>query len=183
MFCFIHKWFISRRQDTGKSLPGFVTRHLAGCDECRDFDRLSSSLANRLSQDARALIRQQDSFLNERISSALAAAGNRVSQPFKARPRRNPLLAPIPLFAAALLVLAAVTGIILQTIQDRHPGPDLDRSFGAVDFEIGETSLVDIAGQVESPMEREMAALENTMKSAAGFIKDCLDIKISPTGE
>ncbi len=184
MFCFIHKWFVSRSLDTGESLPGFVVRHLAGCAECRNFERLSGSLANRLSQDAQALIRQHDDFLNERINSALAAgAGKRVTQPFKASPRRNPLLAPVPLLAAALLVIAVITGIIWQTIGDGQPGPGRERSLIAADFEIGKTSLVEIAGRVQSPMAREMTALENTVKSAAGFIEECLDLKISPPGE
>jgi hypothetical protein len=184
MFCIIHKWFISRRQDTGKGLPGFAARHLAKCEECRDFDRLSSSLASRLSHDAQALLRQHDSLLNERISSALdTAAGEKLLQPFKAKPRRSPLLSPLPLLAAAILVLAFVTGIIWHTILDRRPGLDPERLIGAADFDIGESSLVDIAGRVESPMAKEIAALENTMKSAAGFIKECLDIKITPTAE
>lgn len=180
MFCFFHKWFISRTLDVGNRLPGFVSRHLGHCRECRDFYRLSGSLAPRLSHDAAEFLLERKDLLDERINSALASRREpeQNREPVFNR-RRTPLFAPVPLLAAALLVLAVAIGLILQTIPPGTTGNDQNPFSSLSEIRLGKTSLPEIIGRVESPIESEMTGLKQTVNSATEFLLSCLDIKIN----
>ncbi len=169
MLCFVYKWLISRALDSGKKLPNLAARHLNRCQECRHFARLSESLASKLTL-AGAVFRQGNHHvLNEKIISAL------VTQPI---PRSTPKgrFLPIPAFAAALVTLAAVVGIILlQVIPLPAPGPDKSLLNDLPRIAATKPPLQEIVGLIESPMETEMLGLEKSMKSALEHLLSCLN--------
>lgn len=176
MLCVIHKWFVSRSLDTGKTLPGFVSSHLRHCSGCRDFHHLSGTLSRRLVQDAEIFLLERDEFLNERINTALTAK----PKPVVVK-RRNPAQIFVPAFAAALFVFVVAMGVILQNSKGRAPGTDPNPLTGLSELVPGKTaSLPEIVGRLETPMESEMSGLKKSVDSAAKFLISCLDIKINP---
>ena len=48
MLCTLSRWMISRTEDTGKTLPRIVERHVRRCGACGDHARSSTSLSSRL---------------------------------------------------------------------------------------------------------------------------------------
>jgi len=177
MVCFIYKWFISRALDLGQGLPGFVTRHIHRCKTCREFSHLSEMLNQGLVKGASQFLREskRDDSLNEKILSALAA------KPGLVLPKRRTFLSaafPVPVLAAAVVVLVATIGIILQTIPSRVLNTGQDLMNGLSEFGIKKTSLQDIVGRVESPLEAEMQELKQSVNSAAEFLISNLDIRI-----
>ena len=88
MWCFIHKWNISRAIDSGKPPAGLTKRHLDRCASCREFSRLSGDLEKRLATDAAALIEGADSSLAGRVMPTAAVGGPVESlSPAPSRPR------------------------------------------------------------------------------------------------
>jgi hypothetical protein len=171
----INKWFISRSSDTGKKLPGFVTRHLRSCSGCQKFSRLSGLLAQRLIRDGGVLLRERDDLLNERINSSLGPEPRPIITM-----KRKPFHIFVPAFAAALFILVVAMGVILQ---NTHPGPTLPGQnplTGLSGLVSGNATLPELVRRVESPMESEMSGLKQTVNSAAKFLISCLDIKITP---
>lgn len=179
MFCFIYKWYISRALDLGKGLPGFVTRHLRDCSACREFSRLSQTLDRGLVQDASQFLqkghRNDPDPLSEKIIAALPAR----PLPLRAKKRHFlPALFPAPVLAAAVIVAAVSIGIIFLTNPANVPGPAQNLINGLTELGIGKTSLPDIAGRVESPIETEILELKQSVDSAAEFLIANLDIKL-----
>lgn len=181
MFCFIYKRLISRYLDMGNSrgeMPAFVARHVRRCDTCRKFHRLSQSLGRRLVADRSRFLRGSKNVdsLNEKIISAL------VTTPVPT-PRRRPVggrfRLPVPVMAAALVVLVVTLGIIFQ-VGVRAPGAGEDMAIGLEAIDFNKISLPEIVGRVESPIEAEMNSLKQSMKSAAEFISSVVDVELGP---
>ena len=182
MFCNIYKWLISRSLDSGKGVPGIVSRHLGRCRGCREFSRLSQSLDRKLVGDASRFLQKStvNDSLNKKIILALA-----VKQPPVKFQRRRFLAAPVPALAAAVIVLAVAVGIILQTVTGpvKAPGTTNDIINDLSEFSIIDASFREAVGGIESPMETEIHELKQTLNSAAEFIISGLDIKIDQETE
>lgn len=175
MFCFIYKWMISRALDSYSGgpgeklrLPGVVTRHMRRCSSCGEFARLSGSFVHRLVQDGPGFLGGSNEPLDEKIISALAAEPRPVR-----RPRRKwlpRLSVPVPALAAALAVIVVAMGIILRVVPtapgiSENPINDLGKSL---------PKLEEILGSVESPIEKEMRSVGESIESAGEFLLACL---------
>ncbi|MGB7294871.1 MAG: hypothetical protein WBC70_04715, partial [Candidatus Aminicenantales bacterium] len=79
MWCFIHRWEISRAIDSGKPPAALTRRHLEKCASCRDFSRLSEEIGKRLAADASALIGSADASPAGRVRPALPATASTAS--------------------------------------------------------------------------------------------------------
>ena len=171
MFCFLYKWMISWRLDSGKALPGFINRHINRCGTCREFARVSASLGSRLVEDAGKFLQPPGNALEEKIISALD------TNPL---PRftsgRKFSFRPIPALAAAMVVVVVIIGIYIQI---SSPSPVNDNIF---QVDLSETVFVknplEVIEQVESPIESEMNSLGQSIHSAAKSLVSSLDFKI-----
>lgn len=54
MICAIVRWLVSRELDEGRPIPAFARRHAERCDACRSFRLACTTLAARLTGEARA---------------------------------------------------------------------------------------------------------------------------------
>ncbi len=170
MFCFIYKWMVSRSHDRGKSLSGLAVRHMDRCSECRDFARFSQSLSAGLRRDAQEFLRGGDNSLDEKITAALTAE----HMPQRI-PRRRCL--PAPALAAALAIILVATALLFKVIPEKTPGNPFTVGLpGPIDTT---NVLQDIVGRVESPIEKEMRSLEQSVKSAVQSLLSGLDPKIT----
>lgn len=175
MFCFIYKWMISWALDSGKRLPGVVSRHIDRCSTCREFARLSGFLAARLTQDAPGFLQKNhdtDDRLNIRISSAL---DTKAAPQLKRRPHIN--FIPKPALAAALVLLAVAIAVIFRVIPFTSPAPG-ERSINDLPESVTVKKPLQIIEKIESPIESEMRSLGQSINSAAKFLVSRLDIKI-----
>ena len=175
MFCFVYKWIISWKLDSGKGLPGVVNRHIDRCGNCREFARLSGFLATRLKQDAPGFLQRNhdtNDSLNIKIASALET--NTPTQ-LTRKPRFNFMLKPA--LAAALVVLAVAIAAIFQVIPFNAPAPG-ERSIKDLSESVTVKAPLQILEKVESPIESEMRSLGQSINSAAKFLVSRLDIKI-----
>ncbi|MCK4760573.1 MAG: hypothetical protein KAW12_00140 [Candidatus Aminicenantes bacterium] len=179
MFCSIYKLLISQAEDTGKGLPGFVTRHLHRCDDCREFSRVSVSLTHRLTEEAGEFFQGRDKGLEERIISAVDR--ERKTQPVL---RRRPYFLPRPVLAATVLVLAVSLGIIFQVIPPGDAGTNnnLFNGLTVLELKLPEAPIEDIAVRVESPMTSELDGVKETVESGVKFIATVLDFNIPGAG-
>lgn len=175
MFCLIYKWIISWVLDSGKGLPGAVNRHIDRCSSCREFARLSGSLAARLTQDAPEFLQKShdtNEWLNIKISSALDT-----KTPTHSIRRQRFNFMPKPALAAALVLAAVVTAVIFLVIPSTTPTP-AGPSINDFSKPVTVKNPLNVVLQVESPIEAEMRSLEKSINSAAKFLVSCLDVKI-----
>lgn len=183
MFCFFYKWMISRSLDSRgreEQLPALAARHIRRCDTCREFHRLSLSLAGRLAQDGAVFLQSSKPTdpLNEKIITALAATP--APQARGATQRR--IRRPIPALAAALVVIAVAVGIIFQVFPGKGPVTNEDTPGGFPAFDLKSVSLPKIVNDLETPIETEMNNLGKAVKSAAQFVTSVVDIRIGGEG-
>jgi hypothetical protein len=52
MFCSLFKFLISSSMDSDRPFPNLVARHVARCDQCREFAELAGDLDEKLRTDA-----------------------------------------------------------------------------------------------------------------------------------
>ena len=175
MFCFIYKWMISWALDSGKRLPGVMSRHIDRCGNCREFARLSGFLAARLTEDAPGFLQKNhdtDDWLNIKISSAL---DTKTPPQLTRRPRFN--FMPKPALATALVLLAVAIAVIFRVIPLTAPAPG-GPSINELSKPVTVKNPLQIIEKVESPIESEMRSLGQSINSAAKFLVSRLDIKI-----
>ncbi|MFZ2055498.1 MAG: hypothetical protein WAU81_15015 [Candidatus Aminicenantales bacterium] len=176
MWCFIHKWKISRAIDSGKPPAGLTKRHLERCGSCREFSRLSGELEKRLAGDAAALIGSTDATLAGRVmpnmtaGSAVESLAPAPSQPKFFR------LRPVWAAAASLVI---VVGISLIWILTSHPAkmPPLDPLFKLA----GPRAYIESALQkAEAPYQEEVLEFKQALQSTADYLVSRLDVKLGP---
>ena len=175
MFCFIYKWIISWVLDSGKELPGAAKRHIDRCSGCREFARVSGSLAARLTQDAPGFLQKShdtNEWLNIKISSALDT-----KTPTHSTRRHRFNFMPKPALAAALVLVAVATAVIFLVSPFTAPAP-VRPSINDFSKPITVKIPLKVIQQVESPIESEMRSLGKSINSAAKFLVSCLDVKI-----
>jgi hypothetical protein len=173
MFCFVYKWIISWKLDSGKGLPGAANRHVERCSSCREFARLSGFLAAKLTQDAPGFLqRSHETYdsLNIKITSAL---DTKTPTQLTRRPRFNFMLKPA--LAAALVVLAVAIAAIFLVIPFTTPTPG-ERPINDLPEPVTVKNPLQVIQQVESPIESEMRSLGKSINSAAKFLVSRLDI-------
>ncbi len=176
MWCFIHKWNVSRTIDSGGPPAGLTRRHLEKCASCREFSRVSRDLEKRLAADAAALLESADTTLARRMMPS-ATAGRPVESlsPAPSRPRFIRLR---PVWAAAAS-LAIVVGIsLLWTVTQRSAKmPPLEPLFK---FDAPRAYLENALLKAESPYQEEIRELKQAAESTADYLLSRLDVKLGP---
>jgi hypothetical protein len=176
MWCFIHKWNISRAFDSGKLPTGLTRRHLEKCASCREFSQQSQDLEKRLAADASVLLGAADPSLAERMKSIVAAGGPIESiSPVPSRPKVTRLR---PVWAAAAS-LAVVIGVSLIWTVTSRPAkmPPLDPLF-KLD---GPRAYIESALQkAEAPYQKEVLELKQALESTADYLVSRLDVNLGP---
>jgi hypothetical protein len=158
MWCLWTKWFLSRFEDAGKSLPFWALRHLEHCEDCRSFQRLGRSL-EEFSDIALQL--QPDEKLNQRISGSL---DNMSAVPKQRSNFRSLRWKPAVIGASILFVVAM--GIVWLT------GPFNQRTSALGGFrDVDISPFQKLLRQVESPYEEEMTYLRQGLESVGTNIK------------
>ena len=97
MVCPLIKWLVSCSLDSGGPLPAFVTRHLGGCDSCREFASQAFAMEGRLSEDAQYVADPS------RLIPAMSLA------------QRRPRWQPAVILAACLLI--AIGQVALRRVE------------------------------------------------------------------
>jgi hypothetical protein len=176
MRCFFARRAISRAEDRGTKLPGWVERHAGRCGSCGEYARFTASLKARLAGERDAFLAAAPDFsLNE---AAWAAAGDRGTK--KRAPGRWFVLRPLPAAAGAFVVLAAGFVLFLvvgreapPTAQDHAAAAAAIRTLTAVP-----EGLQGALGDAESSLEKERKILERELSSAVEYLQARLNIKI-----
>jgi hypothetical protein len=177
MLCFIHKWAISRKLDTGKPLSRLTQRHLGHCETCRIFERLGEETARRLEGDAVMLLKAAKPSLNERLRRALNESGRPASAPSLSGVRRPQLK---PVLAAA--VLLAVVGVsLIWTVRSRPAG--MPRLASLFQVETGRADLVSTLRKAESPYQQEIRELKKTLQSTADYLASRFDTSLGEASQ
>lgn len=168
MLCFLHKWFISLAQDSGKPFPKSTHRHLARCEDCRLFVQVCNYLENKAHQAKPYLITGDLNALPKKIQAAMD-----VPTPKNTSPTHRP--AWIPVLVAASLILVISMSVFLLT----RPSPDPALTWPQfLETNLAPAALTEAMNKVESPLEQEMNAWKQTMASTADFLRSCLDIQL-----
>ena len=176
MFCILYKWMISRGLDTGKGLTRSVSNHIRGCAACREFAHTAEALASRLVKEAPPFLTEEYPALEERIISALDAPEEPL--PVRGRQRWSFNFFPVPALAMAGLVILAVTiGIIMYSGSTPSTGPIGNPMDELVAAPLVKNPL-QLMEKVESPIEKEMKLLGQSVKSATDFLISNLDFDI-----
>lgn len=164
MKCSIHRWKISRALDCGNPLDSLTKHHVAHCEACREFLRLSEEMGRRLACDAAALLKNEKAGLNRRVEQTLDEPRRAASIPVFSRPK---LLRLRPMLAAAAM-LAVVGGSFIWLARSRPSGmPQLDP---ILQVETGRANLVNALQRAESPYQEEISELKKTLKSTADYL-------------
>ena len=158
MWCFWTKWFLSRSEDTGKSMPSWALRHLEHCQDCRSFQRLNRSL-EEFSDIALQL--QADGKLNQGISISL---DDRAPDPGRRSYIRS--FGWRPALTGASILVGLVVGIVwlAGSFQSRTSALG-----GFKDMDI--SSFQKMISEVESPYEQEISYLNQGLESVGENIK------------
>jgi len=186
MLCSLSRWMISRAEDTGKRPPRWVAGHVRRCRACGEFARASVSLASRLRAERSAWLAgvpgspARGGLDLERAGTGRRAAG---SGPAPAR-RFRPALRPLPVAAAALILVAA--GIVLfQAVRREHRASVPDPAAARAALQQLASAPRDIRqalNNAESPLEKERRTLETLVASAADYLGARLNVKIERKG-
>jgi hypothetical protein len=186
MWCAISRWMISRAEDTGKTLPRRVERHIGRCVACGAFARTSASLASRLRSERAAWLAAVPEFPVARaLDPEAAGTGYRQSGSGRERSRGfRWALRPLPVAAAALILVAA--GFVLFRGVRREPVTIArDPASARAAFERLASAPRDLRGalaKAQSPLDQERRALEMLVASAADYLGDRLNVRIERKG-
>lgn len=180
MLCTISRWMISRAEDTGKKLPGFVERHIGHCRGCGAFVRASMSLSAGLKAGRSDLLAGVPDFVIDLEGTRVAGERRAAATTSRAPHRFLFGLRPLPVAAAALLM--AVTGVLLFQVTRREPAPaaqDLSAARAAIkSLTSAPQELPGVVGQAESALDRERRILEKSLVSAVDYLQARLNITI-----
>jgi hypothetical protein len=176
MWCFIHKWNISRAIDSGRPPAGLTRRHLEKCASCREFFRISGDLEKRLASDAVSLTGSADAALARRMMPS-ATAGTPVESLTPAPSRlRFFRLRPVWAAAASLAVVAGIS--LLWTVTQRSAKmPPLDPLFN---LDAPRAYLENALQKADSPYQKEIQELKQAIESTADYLVSRLDVNLGP---
>jgi len=166
MRCGLVKWQVSRAADTGKPLSRFARRHMARCQDCRNFERLSHSL-NGLAEIPMLL--QSDESYKHRILDVIHRAPQEVAV---AKP--SFLVRWRPAFVGASLAFVLALGVLWIAGPFRATGSTLG---GFKDMDI--SPIKKIFSEVESPYKEEFEEINKGLDSVASSIKSFFNTRFS----
>ncbi|MEN8223711.1 MAG: hypothetical protein ABFR36_10725, partial [Acidobacteriota bacterium] len=154
------------REESGKKLPGFVTKHLEKCSDCRSYRGLSLQLSsvnpyNDISDQSMA-------DLNRKISANLF---NNKSEENKLR---TGLFSPVPLVALFFIMIFSIGVLLFQGINKPSKNGEvkpLIKLTAARDIK----DLNDLFSKVENPIKKEAEELKRSVNSAGEYLKSVMD--------
>jgi hypothetical protein len=182
MLCKLSRWMISRAEDTGKKLPRIAARHVGRCSSCDEFARSSASLSLRLRAERSAWLAQVPDLTpgpaHDTEPSRATPRAVEAGRSGSLRPRAA--LRPLPIAAAALVVLAGM--LVLFQVVLREPPPNAQDRAAAMaalkTLSSGPDRLQGVIGEAESSLERERRILEQSVTSAVEYLQARLNIRI-----
>jgi predicted anti-sigma-YlaC factor YlaD len=177
MLCFIHKWTISRKLDTGKPVSPLTQRHLGHCEACREFQRLGDETARRLEADAATFLKEARPALNDRVRRALNDPGRPDTAPSISRVTGLQLK---PVLAAVALL--AVLGVSLIWMVGSRP-TGMPQLGPLLQLETGRANLVSALQRAESPYQQEILELKKTLQSTADYLAARFDTSLGKNSQ
>jgi hypothetical protein len=183
MMCALSRWLVSRAEDTGRKLPRFVERHLGRCPGCGAFVRASRALGPGLRSERPDFLAKVPEFAVDldAAASRLEPARHGTEAVSRRRARLPFGLRPLPVAAAALLVMATAAVVFFQV---NRPGLSVDPQQMAAaraavkSLTSAPQGLGGIVGQAESSLDRERQVLEKSLFSAVDYLQARLNITV-----
>jgi hypothetical protein len=166
MLCGLTQWVLSRRMDTGKSLPFWADRHLERCRTCQNFRELGRSLEAFAEIPGRIPL---DDELNQRILDRFDnLSSSPVERPFSRSFGRKPVL------IAASLVFVLVLGMVWLS------GPFRSRSLALGGFKDVDLSPIrQMILEMETPYEDERSTINQGLETMGAKIKEFFNTRFS----
>jgi hypothetical protein len=177
MFCSVYKWRVSQALDSGKSISGFLQKHLQRCDSCREYAEFCTSLKPEFAEYKKAILEDFNEGVNKKIMAAIPDKSEwRSGQDRKVSAHKFTLrrTAFIPSLAAALAVLAVSISIVFFALPRAKQTPPI----GQISALISAASPEDVLSKVESPLEKEYTELKRTFESTSKYLISSLDFRI-----
>lgn len=176
MICLLSQWFISNASDKKRAIPKFVLNHLTRCRPCRHFYGLASDLEKNAASQARAVLKKVPESLFEKASSRRPAFTG-----MDAAPRAKRRLVPLLSASAGIFAVIFLTILLLLPPKQQQPFPS-NENFSLLlsrdTLSVG--TLQQVASRVDAPFDEEWTRLRNAMRSAARYLTEQLDLRISP---
>jgi hypothetical protein len=169
MFCFIHKWFISRKADLYKALPLVTARHIHTCSSCRKFADLCDILPERLSSDSDKLAHPLRENLEERVQRQLSRKQALDSG-------RKPRWKFQPVWGAIIVLSLIITGYLIFTWNSDN---SVDQPKPSLTFSLDSSSISSLIAKAQSPLEMEYDELKRTFHKTQYLLTSFLDIQLT----
>jgi hypothetical protein len=187
MFCFAHRWSISRSMDSGRALSNRTAKHVGRCAACREFRDRCASLAERLAADAHAAAGEVSPELHAKILKrslgvAPGPARRRRLDPTRGTARR--LRIGLAFAAAAVLLLGVVGAWFAMRPRQTLTPPIVERNEPVRYLVSGRViaDVVEVGNAIEDPLAKEMRLLEADGKAAVEFLASCVPIGLEFVG-
>lgn len=185
MFCFLHRWRISKAFDTGKAMVPGTRRHIENCVQCRTFARMGGMIEEGLKHDGRELLNilsgsNTEHFRSQRIINSLDNVQHTPSARLNWLPKSRPTFGMRPVYAALLLIVIVSAAALFSPLMLNHDKTPDTSFFSSIDkpFDFPEPPIQKLAVQVESPLNREMESLKIAAASTVEFLKSYLKQEI-----
>ena len=167
MKCLISKFIIDSREESGKTLPGFVTSHLKNCPGCRAYTNLGKQLRETDFETGIA-----DSSIHELNNKIFSNLENQSEEKTMKLKRRIFLSVPV---AATILIIVISLGIIL--FQDIGKPSDTIKEVSLLKSAAARNikNLDDLFIKVESPIVNEAEELKRSLTLAGKYLRSVMD--------
>lgn len=167
MKCFISKIIIDSREETGRKLPGFVSKHLEKCRDCRAYRNLGKQLSSVDPYSTISDLSMAD--LNRKIVSELHSNNTKGKDRFRRR-----IFSPVPVAAALFFIILSLGIFLFQNLDE--PSKTFDSNLMA-GFETPKNikGLNDLFTKVESPIVKEAEELRRSLNSAGKYLRSVMD--------
>lgn len=164
MKCLISKFIIDSREESGKTLPGFVTSHLKNCPGCRAYTNLGKQL--RETDFETGIADSSIHELNNKIFSNLENQSEEKTMKLKRR-----IFPSVPV-AATIFIIVISLGIIL--FQDIGKPSDTIKEVSLLKSAAAR-NINDLFTRVESPIVNEAEELKRSLTSAGKYLRSVMD--------
>jgi len=163
MPCWFYRFMISQAADSDKTLGRITERHVARCEDCRQFCEKCQQLSQGLQSEA------------ANLPPIVACTAEQIIARLGTRPRPT-LAAPRYLkmaIAACIAVVAVAAAFLLaRTIR----GPEQSTRPVVVTYPAGAYPAVAWPGLLESPLSSEIERIVDDTESGVRFLVACLDV-------
>ena len=164
MKCLISKFIIDSREESGKTLPGFVTSHLKNCPGCRAYTNLGKQLRETDFETGIA-----DSSIHELNNKIFSNLENQSEE--KAMKLKRRIFPSVPV-AATIFIIVISLGIIL--FQDIGKPSDTIKEVSLLKSAAAR-NINDLFTRVESPIVNEAEELKRSLTSAGKYLRSVMD--------